>query len=92
MAPNTIANATRFTIELTGNPATNAAKMKALAGIGTYILAKDHVLAMLMPEALNETQANKVTIRVVDVHKMLLPGITYSPDAAKGCLHFALNA
>ena len=54
MAPTT-AVSTAYAFRIPGNPATNAAKAKALAGAGQLLIAKDHKLAALLADALDAT-------------------------------------
>ena len=92
MATNATTNTHRFTFEFTGNPTTTTAKMKSLAGVGTFLVAQDHILVSYMPGAFNEAQGGKMAVRAVDVHKMVLPAVYYTPDASEGGLHFVFGA
>ena len=49
------ATSTAYAFRIHGNPATPAAKAKALAGTGQLLIAKDHKLAAFLPDALDAT-------------------------------------
>lgn len=84
---------TRYTIEFIGNPSNNAAKIKALAGDDTMLMAPDHVLAMWLPDALDKDgKGGKVAIGMRELLYLVLGGVALSPDVANGGVHFFIDA
>ena len=49
-----VSNDPRYAFTIEGGPTTVAAKCKALAHAGPLVIAKDHVLAVWLPEAFDE--------------------------------------
>ena len=47
----TTPTATRYEMTLVGKPTTTSAKAKALAAGGPLLVAPDHVLAVMLPDA-----------------------------------------
>ena len=48
------ATSARYAVNYVGNPTTDAATMKALVEDGPLLLAKEHSLVQLLPDALTE--------------------------------------
>ena len=77
--------ATTFTashrVEYTVAATDKAARLKSLVGNGPLLVAEDHKLAKMLPEALDRTtHAPKVLITQWQLNKMMLGGALY--DAA----------
>ena len=85
----TIASA-RYAFAYVGNPRTNAEKMKALSAAGTLLIAEDHVLAEMLPGALDR-QAGRVAVALTDIHAGIMMGLLFEPDVSRGGMHLALE-
>ena len=91
MAPTT-AVSTAYAFRIHGDPTTPAAKAKALAGGGQLLIAKDHKLAALLPDALDATsKAPDVLVRTADVDGSFIAGALLAPDLAESGVHFTLD-
>ena len=72
----TITTPTRYEMTLVGKPTTNNAKAKALAAGGPLVVAHDHVLAAMLPDALDRTtHAPHVVVRASDMHGACVGGL-----------------
>jgi hypothetical protein len=82
----------KYEVKFVGNQRTHDDKMKSLASSGTLLVAKEQVLAMLLPDALDrESHAPAVGINIGDLHAMLIPGALLDDEAAKGGVHLAVD-
>ena len=88
----TSAIASRFAFKYVGNPTGAAAKMKALAYNGPLLIAADHALAALLPDAL-DTVANApwLTIDMRDMLYMTVGGLLFAPEVAQAGMHMAVD-
>ena len=56
-------------MQLVGKPSTTSATAKAFAGAGPLVVAQDHVLAAMLPDALDRTShAPHIIITTADMH------------------------
>ena len=75
-----------------GNPTSNAAKAKALAKGGPLLIATDHVLAVMLPEALDRAaHAPHATIDMVDVQSALISGMIFDVGILESGVHFSVE-
>ena len=89
MSATTTTHDSRYRLQVVGNPTTAGATAKALAGAAPLMVAGDHVLALMLPDALDRvTHAPAVSISLIDVLSIdatfcaLLPG-SHQRDAAR---------
>jgi hypothetical protein len=83
----------KFEIKYVGNPRSQDEKLASLASPGTLLVAKEHVLAKLLPDALDvESHSPAVGITIGDLHTMMLPGALLDGEAAKNGVHLAVEA
>ena len=83
----------KYAFNITGGPTTVAAKCKALAFAGPLIIAKEHVLAVKMPEAFGELPGHPDTLTTTmrDVVGMVIGGMGFARDVLDLGMHFAVE-
>jgi len=75
--------------EYIGNPATADLQAKALANNGPLVVAADHRLVQMLPNAFNTvTHSPKVGITLMEWNSMFLSGVLFGPEVAEMGLHF----
>lgn len=83
---------TRYAMTFVGNPTTIAAKAKALAKGGPLKIATDHVLAVMLPDALDRTtHAPHATIQMIDVQGALIGGMIFDAGIFETGVHFSVE-
>jgi hypothetical protein len=83
----------QFEFKYIGNPTSNAARIKAMAGDGPLLVAKDHALPLMMPKAFDDTaHAPSVKIDSTDLMALLGPHLLYDAEVAAGGMHFITKA
>ena len=55
--------------KLAGNPTTNAARLKAMAHGGSLVIAHDHWLSAMMPDAFNDASEGGETVCMADIDR-----------------------
>ena len=89
----TTPTATRYEMTLVGKPTTSNAKAKALAAGGPLLVAPDHVLAVMLPDALDRTtHAPQVVVRTTEMHGACIGGLLFEHAAAARGAHMAVEA
>ena len=79
-------------MQFVGNPTTPAAKCKAMAKGGPLLIAPDHVLSVMLPDALDRTtHAPHVVINMIDVQSALIGGTVFEPSVLESGVHFAVE-
>lgn len=75
-----------------GDPRSAAAKTATLSGAGPLQIAKDHVAAKMLPDAVGAgaTDANKI-INMRDVMMVISPFIIYDDTVSNGGMHFSVK-
>ena len=66
-----------------GNPSTNAAKLKALAHGGPLVVAIDHRLHAMMPEAFNDAANAGKTVLMADFEAMVMDAMLIDTEVTK---------
>ena len=78
-------------VRYVGSPTTANEKSKALAKDGPLRLAPEHMLAVLLPDALEpDATSGAVSISLLDMNGMALAGMLWAPDAASAGVHGAV--
>jgi hypothetical protein len=86
-------NTNQYEFKLIGNPTANAARIKAMAGDGPLLVAKDHALPLMLPKAFDDTaHAPQVKIDSTDLMALLGPHLFYDAEVAAGGMHFITKA
>ena len=81
----------RHEVKYSGSPTTAAARSAALARDGPLVLAKEHLLAAIMPNALErDATSGAVSITSLDMNALALSGMVWAQDAASAGLHGAV--
>ena len=62
-----MATTTTYDLKFVGNPATNAARLKALAHGGPLVVALDHRLTAMMPDAFDDAPGGGKTVHMADL-------------------------
>ena len=82
----------RFAFKIDGNPTSTTNKLKALGGNGPLMIATDHVLAALLPDALDDGgAANTKTIALSDTMAFVLGGCLLDGEVANNGMHLAMD-
>ena len=73
--------APEYAFSYVGAPATDGAKLKSLKLAGPLLLAKQHKVIELLPDAFDDTaHAPKVQTTQIDMHEMLMGGSLFDAD------------
>ena len=89
---NAALDAPEYTFSYVGAPATDAAKLKSLKLAGPLLLAKQHKVIELLPDAFDDTSyAPNFQATQTDMHEMLFAGSLLDADMVKDGVHFALS-
>ena len=91
MSANTPVTDSRYAIRFTGNPSTAVAKHKSLTGEGPLTLAPEHVLSILLPDALSRNADGSVNITQRDLNALFVPGLLFDREVAELGCHLALS-
>ena len=84
--------APEYAFSYVGAPATDAAKLKSLKLAGPLLLAKQHKVIELLPDAFDDTSyAPNFQATQTDMHEMLFAGSLLDADMVKDGVHFALS-
>ena len=82
-----------YAVGYIGNPTSDSARMKTLAGAGPLLLAQEHMLVVMLPEAFDRTsQAPKVVVNLTDLHSLLFGGLLFDGDLVDKGAHLAVRA
>ena len=82
--------ASKYAIKHVGNPTTDAARLKSLDFDGPLVVASDHMLAVLLPEALESAaSAGDKTITTHMMQAGLMEGYILDARTRKGGMHFS---
>ena len=82
----------RHEVKYVGSPTTAAARSAALAKDGPLMLAPEHILAAILPEALErDASSGAVTISSLDMNALAFPGMMWASDAASAGVHGAVS-
>ena len=73
-----------------GNPSTNAAKLKALAHGGPLVVATDHRLHAMMPDAFNDAANAGKTVLMADFEAMFMDAMLIDAEVTKDGVHFVV--
>ena len=73
-----------------GNPTTNAAKLKTLAHGGPLVVAQDHWLAAMMPEAFEDATGGGKVVHMADLEQMVLDSMLLDGGVASKGIHFVV--
>ena len=76
--------------KFTGNPTTNAAKLKALANGGPLVVAHDHWLPAMMPNAFADAAGGGKVVCMADFEAMGLDAMLLDDRVAKEGVHFVV--
>ena len=76
--------------KLAGNPTTNAARLKAMAHGGPLVIAHDHWLSAMMPDALADAAEGGKTVCMADLDEMVLDSMLIDSDVAIKGVHFGI--
>ena len=76
--------------KLAGNPTTNAARLKAMAHGGPLVIAHDHWLSAMMPDALADAAEGGKKVYMADLDQMVLDAMLIDSDVAKKGVHFGI--
>ena len=74
-----------------GNPSTNAAKLKALAHGGPLVVATDHRLHAMMPDAFNDAASAGKTVLMADFEAMVMDAMLIDSEITKDGVHFVVQ-
>ena len=74
-----------------GNPSTNAAKLKALAHGGPLVVATDHRLHAMMPDAFNDAASAGKTVLMADFEAMIMDAMLIDSEITKDGVHFVVQ-
>ena len=85
-----MATTTTYDLKFVGNPATNAARLKALAHGGPLVVALDHRLTAMMPDAFGDAPGGGKTVHMADLDQMVLDGMLIDTELAKKGVHFVV--
>ena len=77
--------------KFTGNPSTNAAKLASLAHGGPLVVANDHRLSAMLPDAFADAAGGAKTVCMADFEPMILDAMLLDVDVAKGGVHFVVQ-
>ena len=66
-----------------GNPSTNAAKFKALAHGGPLVVATDHRLHAMMPDAFNDAANAGKTVLMADFEAMFMDAMLIDTEVTR---------
>jgi len=92
MTVTTTATSARYAVHYVGNPASDAAKLRALGEDGPLLLAKEHMMVKLLPEALTEDAATAMMrFSLADFHSLILGGVLLDAEVGTGGMHFAVR-
>ena len=73
-----------YKVSYTGNPTTNASKLKSLKHAGTLLTAKVNKVAVLLPDIYeDDSSGDKKEIFQSDMHELFLGGCNIDDDMAK---------
>ena len=87
-----IATSARYAVNYVGNPTTDATTMKALVEDGPLLLAKEHSLVQLLPDALTEdTATGMMNFSQADYQSLVVGGAIFDSDVGNGGTHFAVR-
>ena len=90
-ATTTTVPTTRYDMTLVGRPTTAAATAKALADGGPLLIAQDHVLAKMLPDALDRiSHAPQVMIKTSDLHGTFVGGLLFEPAITTQGMHMSV--
>jgi hypothetical protein len=90
-APTAPVPTTRYEMTLVGKPTTHAATAKALANGGPLLIAPDHVLATMLPDALDRvSHAPQVVINTADMHGTFVGGMLFEPAITAQGMHLSV--
>ena len=81
----------KYAVKIPGNPSAPKAKAQALADDGHYILAQDHVLAQLMPDAFPTTNDTSIKVPERCMKALTISGFVWSNDTVHNGMHFTLE-
>ena len=82
----------KYAFSYVGGHTTDAARVKSLTGAGPLTIARDHVLALLLPDAWEvDATTGRVDISQNDVHEFIIPGAMFDPNVGRGGVHFAVR-
>ena len=82
----------RYAMTLVGDPKTTNAKSKALANGGPLILAKEHVLAVMLPDAVDfDTHAPNGVIDLTDLQSAAIGGMLLELGAVHLGMHWSVE-
>ena len=91
MTTTTISD-TRYAVKFVGDPAGDAARSKSLAGLGPLLIAKDHIMARILPDAFDrESYAPDVVIHSTDVACAFFTNAAFATELADSGVHFAVK-
>ena len=76
--------------KFTGNPMTDAAKLESLAHGGPLVVATDHRLSAMMPDAFVDASGGGKTVCMADFEPMFIDAMLLDVDVAKGGVHFVV--
>ena len=89
--PAATANA-KYDFKYVGNPTTAPAMAKTLVNNGPLLVAKDHLLAAMLPEALDRTKhAPHAIINMIDVQSALIGGMIFDASIFESGVHFSVE-
>ena len=82
----------KYWFGIKGDPSTDSAQAKALAAAGPLLFAKDHILAVAMPDAFDTvSNAPKYTSDQVDMHSLIIPGAIFDQSVLSNGMHMAVG-
>ena len=82
-----------FAFGYKGSPGSDNAKLKSLENEGPLVIAKDHVLAIMLKGALDTvSEAPKVVIDLTSMHAATLAHFIYEDEIWKGGMHMAVKS
>ena len=85
-----MATTTTYDLMFVGNPATNAARLKTLAHGGPLVVALDHRLTAMLPDAFHDATGGGKTVYMADLEQMVLDGMLIDSELAKKGVHFVV--
>ena len=80
-----------YAIRQPGNPRSAAARLKALSHAGPLLLAKEHVLTVIIPDAFHHASATERETTLHLMHDLIVPYVIFPDDAAKNAIHLAVK-
>jgi hypothetical protein len=92
MPPAVKTLSTRYAIKLLGNPATIVAKRAALEGEATMVIAADHMLALLLPDAFDRVSYQPlIGVPLSMFEYFLYTGLILDGPVCNAGVHFAME-